>query len=133
MSSLKAGACVYLPDESGKNHLAVLLTDPEDGNPRRGLFVNFESLDQYSDQTVVLSEGHSFIRRPTCVRYPGARILDIDQVERAILNRRYPHINLHDSEPYCSSDLLEILRNGLLTSRRCPIKYQNYLRQRLGI
>ena len=120
---LRAGACVHLPDSSGKAHLAVLLTDPI-GNPPRGIFVNFESRDQFcSDQTVILAGGHNFIRHQTAVVYQGTRVERIDKIEKAIADPHNP-VNLHHSEPYCSDELLQTLREGLLKSPFTPKKHK---------
>lgn len=128
---LRAGACIVVRDSSNIDRLAILLTDPE-GNRPSAVVVVLEPRDQFSDETVILTNEHRFFRQHNyCVRYRGAVLVDVSELENGIANPGDSR-SLHNTEPYCSEELLRALRQGLLDSRATPLKYKEYCRPRFG-
>lgn len=120
--SLHAGMCINIVGQIYKRpHLFVLLTEPV-GNPPSAVAVNFTSLRENSDTTVVLTEGHSFITKPTVVNYREAMIVNCDRLERQIHDIN-SQTTFH-KESQCSDDLLRTLQEGL---RKSPFTQPNIL------
>ena len=122
--ALIAGSCIIYRRD-GRSYLLVLLTNPE-GNPRKGLFVGFEDFDSaMSDQTVILCGEHDFIRTTMAPVYRAARVFNVDNIE-AEINDPNSNVSLHQREPLCSTELLNILSEGLMSSPEVAPKYRNY-------
>jgi len=113
MTKLDAGTCVTLISNKGYPHLYILLTDPS-GSPKSTLIVNLTSHRAGCDETVVLTDGHSFIKRRTVVNYAEAKIVSEEKLLYKIKDTS-DQTNVHHESP-CSAELLKRLREGLKKS-----------------
>jgi len=77
---MTAGDTFLVPDSD--DHLWVVISDPN-VDPSRVVIVCFLSHQPHYDQACVLEPGdHPFIKHPTCVNYPDARIESAALLER---------------------------------------------------
>lgn len=120
--SLHAGMCITIVGEKSKlPHLFVLLTEPV-GDPPSAVAVNFTTQREYSDTTIILTNEHSFINKPTVVNYAKAMIVNCDILENQIHDMN-SQTSFH-KERQCSNDLLNKLREGL---RKSPFTRPNII------
>jgi hypothetical protein len=126
MGLIKAGTCVFIPDDKNpyKLHLHVVLNDPSDDDPPTVAAVSW-STGVTSDQTVVLKVGdHSFIKEDTYVVYGLTRILNAKDLERSVtadMNRRHRHA--------CTPQLLEKVRRGVYASDHTTPVVEEYCKR----
>lgn len=127
--SLRAGMCITIVGEKSRlPHLFVILTEPV-GNPPSAVAVNFTSQKDNSDNTVVLTEGHAFIKKPTVVNYAAARIVNCEALENSIHDIN-TQTSFHHRERQCSNELLQTLREGLRKSPFTPNKVLEYCKDK---
>lgn len=126
---LEIGTCFTLLSRNRDPHLFVLLTEPS-GKPLGSVVVNLTSYksDFESDTTVVLEEGHSFIKKKTVVNYRQAHFIDVTQLE-AKLKDPDDQASLH-KEQICSQEFLEKLQQGLLKSPNTNPKLVAYCKDK---
>lgn len=111
-----------------RKHLFIILTDrcPEEDTV---LMVDVCRIkDAYHDSTCTLNVGdHEFIRQPSFVNYRRARIEAANAliigVERQVM---VPKGTI-------AEDIFARICYGLLQSRHCAPKFQNYLKRRSGV
>jgi len=127
---LKSGDTALLPkNASAVEHLWVVLTDGDANN--KAIAVNITTQQAHSETTVVLDKGdHSFVKHPSVAFYTDTRELDLQQID-ALLARN-PQDLVCQQHKSCSPQLLEKLRDGLLSSpnvsekikRRCAAEWR---------
>lgn len=99
---MRAGDTFLFP--GADDHLWAIISDPV-LDPGRVVIVLFVSHTEKYDQACVLSGGeHPFIKHPTCVQYPGARVVTDALLESLRLAGR-----LRPREPL-RPDLLAMIR-----------------------
>lgn len=126
MGLIKAGTCVFVPDDKHpyKLHLHVVLNDPTDDEPPTIAAVSW-STGITSDKTVVLKAGdHSFIKEDTYVVYGLTRILNANHLERDVvadMNRRHRHP--------CQPELLDRIKRGVFDSDHTTPRIEAYCKK----
>jgi hypothetical protein len=68
---------------------------------------------------------HPFIRKPTVVFYPDTRLMPVETIINEVKNGQ---ASFHTD---CSEALLELVRQGLLTSPATPRRLKAYVRERI--
>ena len=119
---LRPGLTILLPKPGHeKAHLWVVLT-PADAQGQV-LLVNFTTHRPHSDPTVVIQPGeHPFVTHPTVAHFADSRLTSAQAIERAIGSGLF---RMHEE---CSSQLLNRLVSGALSSPHTPEKIKRYLR-----
>jgi hypothetical protein len=109
------GACEETP------HLWIILTEPDP----YCVLVSLSTLRYDKDQTVILHRGdHPFLVKDSVAMYAYARLADIgDLATQVATGMAAPR------EP-CTTEMLRLLRDGILASPDTPPKIQNFYRQR---
>ncbi len=109
--------------QESKPHLWLVLTDPV-GRPPEIVAVMVRTATSFTDKTVILNVGdHPFIRHPSSVHYSTAAFFRVDAIQRAIQRGQcYLQEDL-------SADLLEQVRQGLLTSHFTVNAVRDYCRE----
>jgi hypothetical protein len=123
----------FLIPKSGRQteHLWIVVTDPE---PETDLAVcvSITTRRSNSDTTVIILPGmHPFIRHDSVVYYSDAKILDLNKVQQA-LDARMAGIVCERRES-CSQQLVEMVRQGILSSKMTPNKVKDYCRKAWGL
>lgn len=109
----------------GAPHLWIVVTEPDGASPEVAI-VSLSSDAPGKDATVKLGPGdHPFIWKPTIVFYPDTRLMAVHVIEDEVNNAR---ATFHED---CSEDLLETIRQGLLTSPFPPRRLKAYVRERI--
>jgi hypothetical protein len=108
-----------------KRHLWIVLTNPKGKpNDEKVAMVNFTSLKQDSDTTIVLeSKDHPFVRHETVVYYQDARLAEVILIQKAV---KQGLSSFHDD---CSNELLEKIQLGLLISPLTPKNIKSYCQE----
>src|SRR5688572_24484825 len=101
---LTAGACLHLSTNLQK-HLWVILTDPDNSDPPLVALVNITTHKVGIDETLLLTEGHSYIKHKSAVHYERARIYEVWKLERIIES----DLTVRHRED-CSPELLNKIR-----------------------
>lgn len=84
---MKSGDTFLIVDGSD-DHLWMIISDT-DQDPENVVVVRFLSYQPRLDQACVLNAGsHPFIKHPTCVQYPDARIARNSTLEELKLSRK---------------------------------------------
>ena len=130
MKKIGVGSCVIRISSNGIRHPYFVITD-RFSNPPHVIAVNITSYKEFHDQTVILEDGHSCIRRKSVVNYPEAVCWKVQQIESEI-NDNQSQTDLHHSEPIAKIEFIEKLQNGLLKSRRAPEKFQEAFKKVMG-
>ncbi len=128
MIELRTGDTLRVTDPAGTydSHLWIVVSKPElDGD--NVLIVNLTSWRADKDQACVLDVGdHPYIRKRTCINYPGSKIVAASHLNLLI--------NSGDLEKHVPVDmgLLDRIREGAMLSRHMPLdKAQSLIDQGL--
>src|SRR5258708_4792870 len=111
MGLIKAGTCLYLPDEGNrKTRLHVVLNDPVGNPPTVALVSLSTTLD--SDKTTILTIGeHPYITDTTYVVYRRMQAKDAIKLEKAVSDDM--SIRHHRN---CPPELLKRIQDGVFKS-----------------
>lgn len=80
---MDAGDCfrVSSPGTTLDTHLWMVISDPAQ-DPERVLIVNLTSWNDRQDRSCVVEVGeHPFVHHRSCVRYSGAKVVRVDQLD----------------------------------------------------
>jgi len=127
MAFIKAGVCLYLPDEVGKKtRVHVILNDPH-GHPPTVALVSL-STTVSADKTTILNAGdHSYIKEETYVVYPWMKCKNAAKLEAAVsadISIRHRHD--------CSPELLKRIQDGIFKSPHIRPAALEYCRRALN-
>ena len=115
-----------IPD-TGNEHLFIAIAKT---TKDKYLFVNVTTRRGNSETTCILKPGSgvpSFIKQESVIAYQYAHEIDAIQVVKLITKgSRIPKAS-------CSTNILNLIQQGGLVSKRLPRKYKNALKQFLGI
>lgn len=129
---LSCGDTFLIPKSSGETeHLWIVVTDPEP-DTSFAVCVNITTKQSYSETTVILRPGmHPFIKHDSVVYYSDAQILTLNKVQQA-LDARMTGVVCEPREP-CSRAVLEMIRQGILSSKMTPNNVKDYCKKAWGI
>lgn len=125
MRYIRPGRTLFLRGpHDRKPHLWVVLTEPE-GQSGCFVAVMLRTAKHFTDRTVVLEDGdHPFVTRPTSVDYSMANYFTASFISDALKSGRcHPQADV-------APDLLERIRNGLLSSSHTVHAIREYCRGR---
>lgn len=115
---------------TGIEHLWIVLTDPEPVTSL-AVCVNITSRQSYSEITVILHpDDHPFITHESVIPFADALILAMDKVQQLI--DAHPTQFTCIQHASCRDELLEQIRQGLLSSEMTPNKIKDYCRKSWG-
>lgn len=127
--TLGSSSCIRVTTSTGQS-IHILVNDPdENGN---GLFIPLEHLDTYeSDPTVVVADGHRWIRTPMSADFLNANVWPVKEVEMALASPN-SGVSQHAKETHCADDLLLKLRHGVFQTQKISARNYRYARGVLG-
>lgn len=121
MGLIKAGTCVYLPDEgTGKTRLHVVLNDPF-GEPPTVALVSLSTTVDYDKTTILAVGDHPYITDETYVVYRRMQAKDVAKLEKAISQDM--SIRHHQD---CDPALLRRIQDGVFKSQHVRPTAERY-------